>query len=171
MLYQSGFRTNHSTLLFQQTFVLMKTNIFALLKCLQKTSGSRSIYSSWSYVFKTSSRRVQDTLRKRLQDIFKTSSRRFQDGFKTSLKRLAKTSSKRLAKMSSRRLVKTSSRHLQDIVLQRCLQEIFETYYQVKLQNDFKVAQFCNTVSRRLREIFKTFLRRTTKTVIYRRFA
>ena len=36
--------------------VFIKTNIFALVLRLQKTSWSRSIYSSWSYVFKTSSR-------------------------------------------------------------------------------------------------------------------
>ena len=58
-------------------------------------------------------RRLEDVFRFRLQ---KTSSRRFQDIFKT----------------SSRRLAKTSLRHLQD-VLQRCLQEVFKTYHQVKL--------------------------------------
>ena len=49
---------------------------------LQKTSWSRPIYSSWLYVFKTSSRRFQDvfkTFRRRLQNVFKTSSRRLQD--------------------------------------------------------------------------------------------
>ena len=34
-----------------------------------KTSWSRPIYSSWPYIFKTSSRRFQDVLQKRLQDI------------------------------------------------------------------------------------------------------
>ena len=53
-----------------------------------KTSWSRQLYLSWSYVFKTSSRRFQD--------IFMMSSRCFQDAFKTSSRRLAKTSSKRL---------------------------------------------------------------------------
>ena len=63
--------------------VLIKTNIFALLIRLQKTSSrrlqvswSRPIYSSWSYVFKTSSRRLTKMSSKRLQDVFKTSSRR-----------------------------------------------------------------------------------------------
>ena len=51
--------------------VLIKTNIFALLIRLQKTSSSRPTYSSWSHVFKASSRR--------LQDVLKTSSRRPQD--------------------------------------------------------------------------------------------
>ena len=50
---------------------LIKTNMFALALRLQKTSWSRPIYSSWPYVFKTSSRRFQN--------VFKTSSRRFQD--------------------------------------------------------------------------------------------
>ena len=53
-------------------------------------------------------------MQKRLQDIFKTSSKRFENVFKTSW------------------------RHLQD-VLQRCLQDIFKTYYQVEL---FLVTQF-----------------------------
>ena len=51
-----------------------------------KTSSSRSTYSSWSYVFKTSSRRFQDVLKtssRRLQDVLKTSSRHLQDVFKT----------------------------------------------------------------------------------------
>ena len=43
----------------QDNFI--KTNIFALVKRLQKTSWSRPIYSSWSYVFKTSSRRLAKT--------------------------------------------------------------------------------------------------------------
>ena len=105
-----------------------------------KTSWSRPIYSSWPYVFKTSSRR--------LQDVFKTSSRRLgQDQYI----RLGYTSSGRLQdvfKTSSRCLAKTSSRHLQD-VLQRYLQDVFKTYHQVKL---FLLA--------RLWEAFNTFLRR-----------
>ena len=74
--------------------------------------------TSFVFVFR---RRLQDVLIKtnvvalftRLQ---KTSSRRLQDVLKTSSKRLAKT----------------SSRHLQD-VFQRCLQDVFKTYHQVKL--------------------------------------
>ena len=70
-----------------------------------KTSWSRQIYSSYSFVFR---RRLQDVFIKtnifalviRLQDVFKTFSRRLQYVFKT------------------------SSRHLQDV---------FKTYYQVKL--------------------------------------
>ena len=73
-----------------------------------KMSWSRPIYSSWRYVFKTSSRyfqdalktfsrRLQDVMQKRLQGIFKTSSRRFED------------------------------------VLQRYLQDVFKMYHQVKL--------------------------------------
>ena len=61
--------------------VLIKTNMFALALRLQKTSWSRPIYSSWPYVFKTSSRHLQDVFKtSRLQDIFKTSCK---DIFKT----------------------------------------------------------------------------------------
>ena len=68
--------------------VLIKTSIFALLIRLQKTktSSSRRTYSSWSYVFKSSSRRFLDVFKtssRRFQDIFKTSSSRLQDIFKT----------------------------------------------------------------------------------------
>ena len=56
--------------------VLIKTNMFALALRLQKTSWSRPIYLSWPYVFKTSSRR--------LQDVFRTSSRHLHDVLKTS---------------------------------------------------------------------------------------
>ena len=106
-----------------------------------KTSYSRPIYSSWPYVFKTSSRRLaktssrrfQDVLQRRLQDFFMASSRRFQD------------------------VLKTSSRHLQD-VLQRYLQDVFKVYHQVNL---FQLT--------RPQELFNTFLRRSfPKTAICR---
>ena len=87
-----------------------------------KTSWSRPIYSSCPYVFKTSSRHLQDVLPRRLQDVFKT---------------------------SSRRLANTSWRHLQDVL---------KTYHQVKL--------FLLTS---LWEVFNMFVRRTAKTVVYRR--
>ena len=50
---------------------LIKTNMFALALRLQKTSCSRPIYSSWPYVFKTSSRRFQVVLQIYLQGFFK----------------------------------------------------------------------------------------------------
>ena len=78
--------------------VLIKTNMFALALRLQKTSWSRPIYLSWPYLFKTSS--------KRLQNVFKSSSRRLQDVFKTFWRRLqdvSKTSSRLSAKIPSRR--------------------------------------------------------------------
>ena len=124
--------------------VLVKINIFALAIRLQKTS----------------SRRFQDVLPKRLQDIFKTSSRRFQDFFKASCKDVFNTVSRHLARTSLRHpqdVFKTFWRHLQD-VLERYLQDVFKTYHQVKL--------FLLTS---LRDVFNTFLRRTAKTVIYRR--
>ena len=87
----------------------------------------------------------------------KTSSRRLgQDQYIF----LSHTSPGRLAKTPSRRIedvFKTSSRHLQDI-LQRCLQDVFKTYHQVKL--------FLLTS---LRDVFNTFPRRTWKSVICRR--
>ena len=83
------------------------------------------------------------------EDVFKTSSRRLgQDQYI----RLGHTSSRRLQdvfKTSSRRLAKTSSRHLQDVL---------KMYHQVKL--------FLLTS---LWEVFNMFVRRTAKTVVYRR--
>ena len=81
-----------------------------------KTPSSRPTYSSWSYVFKTSSRRFQDVFKTSCKNVFKTSSRRLQD------------------------VLKTSSRHLQDV---------FKTYYQVKV---FLVTQF--------QDIFETYSKR-----------
>ena len=124
--------------------VLIKTNMFALALRLQKTSSRRLDQDQYIRLGHTSSRR--------LQNVFKTSSRRLQDIFKTSCKNVFKTSSRRLQDV-----LKTSSRHLQD-VLQRYLQDVFKTYHQVKL--------FLLT---NLRDVFNTFLRRTAKTVIYRR--
>ena len=99
-----------------------------------KTLWSKPIYSSWSYVFKTSSRRLAKAPSRHLQDVFKTSLRhlqgfllrRLQDVFKrkTSLRYLQnafKTFWRRLQD-----LLNTSSRHLE-----WCLQEVFKTYYKV----------------------------------------
>ena len=111
--------------------VLIKTNIFVLVICLQD-------------VFKTfSSRHLEDILQKHLEDIFKTSLRPLQD---VVLSRLQDVLQKRLEdifKKCSRcfgNVFKTSSRRLQ-----RCLQEVFKAYYQVKL---FLVIQF--------QDVFKT---------------
>ena len=89
--------------------VLIKTNIFALVIRLQKTSSRRFGQDQYIHLGHTPSRRLQDVLQKRLQDIFKTScksvlkisSRRRQD--------VSKTSSRCLAKMSSRRFQEVSS--------------------------------------------------------------
>ena len=48
-----------------------------------KTFWSRPIYSSWPYVFKTSSRRLQDVFKTSSRRLAKTSSRHLQDIFKT----------------------------------------------------------------------------------------
>ena len=53
-----------------------------------KTSWSRHIYSSWPYVFKTSSRRLAKMSSRRFQDVFKTSWRRLEEAFKAFWKRL-----------------------------------------------------------------------------------
>ena len=164
----------------QQTFALMKTSfVFVVGRCLEdvfktsssrwiyclnhsslednfKTSWSRPVYSSWPYVFKTSSRRltktslrrfqevfktscknVFDTSLRRLQDVLKTSSRRLQNFFKTSCKSVLKTSSRRLQdvlKISSRRLAKMPSRRWRIIRLnclprsRICLGHTFEKF-------------------------------------------
>ena len=71
--------------------VLIKTNMFALALRLQKTSWSRPIYSSWLYVFKTSSRRFQDVFKTSCKNVFKTSSRRLQDVLQRYLQDVFKT--------------------------------------------------------------------------------
>ena len=78
--------------------VLIKTNIFVLVVCLED-------------VFKTFSRRLQDVLPGRLEDVLKMSSRY-----------LAKTSSRHLQDVLARRLqdiFKTSSRHLAKMTFSR----------------------------------------------------
>ena len=156
--------------------ILTKTNIFALLIRLQKTSSRRLDQDQYirldhissrhlQDVFKRSSRRLQDLLQKRLQDIFKTSLRRFQDVFKTFSRRfqdvlqnVLKTSSRCLQDIFKTRLkrlqdvFKTFWKRLQDI-LQRFLHEGFKTDDQLFLLN-------CSVL------VFKTFLRPTAKTVI-----
>ena len=153
----------------QQTFVFMETSWRRL-----SFSSSEDVFKTFSRhiqnvfktscknVFKTSSRRLQDVLPRRRQNFFKTSSRRlaktssrhFQDVFKTFSRRLQdfKTSSRRLRdvlKTSSRRLAKMPSKRFQDI----------PSSYTVLL-NKFSIC---------LQDVFTTFLRRSAKTVIYRR--
>ena len=89
--------------------VLIKTNIFALVIRFQD-------------VFKTSSRCLAKTSSRRFKDVFNTSSRHLQD-ILASLRRLQNVF------MTS---AKASLRYLQG-VLQRCLQDVLKTYYQVKL--------------------------------------
>ena len=96
--------------------------------------------------------RLGHTSSRCLQDVFKTFSRHFQDVFKTSCKKVFKTSSRHFEDV-----FKTFSRHLQH-VLPRRLQDVFKTYHQVK-----------GFLLTRLPDLFNTFLRRTAKTVIYRR--
>ena len=65
--------------------VLIKTNMFTLALCLQKTSSRRLGEDQYIRLGYTSSRR--------LQDVFKTSSRHLQDVFKTSSRHLQDVSS------------------------------------------------------------------------------
>ena len=94
---------DHKLLLWRRVEDVFKTNVCwdKSSEDVFKTSWSRPIYSSSSYVFKTSSRR-------------------FQDFFKTSSRRLAITSSRRLQnfyKMFCKNIFKTSSKHLQDLFM------------------------------------------------------
>ena len=130
----------------QQTFVLMKTSWRRL-----------SFSSSKDVLMKTNIFLLITVFRRRLgQDqyirLVHTSIRCFQDVFKTSCQNVFKTFSRRLQDVfetSSRSLANTSWRHLQDVL---------KTYHQVKL--------FLLTS---LWEVFNMFVRRTAKTVVYRR--
>ena len=104
--------------------VLIKTNIFALLIRLQKTSSRCLDQDQHIRLGHTSSRRLQYVLRKRIKDVFKTSLKHLQDVL-----------------LRRQDISKTSSRHLQDVfkTFWKCLQDIFKTYYQVK---PFLVTQF-----------------------------
>ena len=159
----NSIRTSH------QTFVLMKTSwrrledVFRLR--LQRTSWRRledvliktNIFALAIRYQKTSSRSLQDVLVKtnvfvlaiRPQDVFKTFSRRLarrlQYVFKRSCKNVFKTSSRRLQDV-----LKTSWRRLGKICLRRF--------------NMFKLFLLTS-----LRDVVNTLLRRTAKTVIYRR--
>ena len=78
------------------------------LQDIFKVSWLRLIYSSWSYIFKTYSRRLQDVFKTSCQNIFKTSSRRLaktssrypQNAFKTFCKDVFKTFSRRIIRVN-----------------------------------------------------------------------
>ena len=144
----------------------MKTSWRRLLSSSSEDS-SRQTYSLYLYVSRrrldqdqyirighTSSRRLQEVLEKRLQDIFKAFSRRLQDIFKTSSKRLRDVLQKRLQDV-----FKTSSRHLQDAfeTFWRRLQDIFNT----SCKDVFKalserIILLCSS----FQDIFKTYSQR-----------
>ena len=72
--------------------ILIKTNMFTLALCLQRTS-SRRLQDQNICLGYTSSRCIRDVFKtssRRLQDIFKKSSRHLQDVFKTSSRRTIK---------------------------------------------------------------------------------
>ena len=133
---------SHSLLLPKQTFVLMKTSfVFAFRRCLQDVLIKTNIF-----VMVIRLQDVFKTFPRRLQDVFKTSSRRLQGVFKTSSRPLAKTSSRRFENV-----FKTSSRRFQDVLSSQSV--------------------VGNTISRHLRDVFRTFLTCTAKTIICWRFA
>ena len=103
--------------------VVIKSNIFTLLICLQKTFSRH-----FQDFFKTSSRRIAKTyiLPRCLQDVFKTSLRSLA---KMSLRRpqnVFKTSCKNVFKRFQD-VLQTSSRHLQDI-LKTSSKDVFKTF-------------------------------------------
>ena len=110
--------------------VLIMRNIFALLIRLQMTSWSRPIYSSWSYVFETSSRSFQDFLKKTSSKHLQDVSKMFQDVFKTSswhLQDFFKTSSRKTSRKSVFKTFKTFWRCLQNIFKTSC-KDVFNTF-------------------------------------------
>ena len=125
--------------------ILIKTNIFALVMRLQKTSSRRLSKDQYIRLGHTSSKRLQDVFPRCLQDVFQTKT-------SFSCKKIFKTSSRHLREIfekSSRRPAKMSSRRFRDV----------SSSYSVL------VIKF----SRCLQDAFTTFLRRTAKTVIYRK--
>ena len=136
-----------------QTFVLMKTP----WRCLSssssedvfKTSWSWGIYSPYSYVFRW--RLDQDQYIR----LGHTSSRHFPQVFNMSSRHLQDVS-----KMFQH-VLKTFSKRLQDIFKTSC-KDVFKTLS----RRIIKLNCSCYTISRCLRDLFKTFLRSTAKTVI-----
>ena len=86
--------------------VLIKTNIFALVINLEKTSSrhlqnvlvNTNIFASWPYAFKTFSGGFKDVLPRSLQDIFETSSRHLPNTSSRHRKEVFKTSYKSVFK-------------------------------------------------------------------------
>ena len=146
---------------------MIKTNIFTLVIRLQKTFSRRLVQDQYIPLGHTSSRRLQDILPRRLQ----TFPRRLQDFLQEHLQGICKTFSRR-----SEDVFKTSSKRLQD-VLQNCLQDIFKKFsghfqevFQWCFQEVFKTYHLAKLfLLICIRDVFNTFLRRTAKTVIYRR--
>ena len=121
--------------------VFIKMNMFASALCLQKMSSRRlqDVLAKTNIfflairlqdVFKTYSRRLQDVLQKRLQDIFKMSSRRFEYVLKTSSKCLQDVLPRRLQDIL-KNVFKRFWRRLQD-VFQRYLQDVSKTLRRIQ---------------------------------------
>ena len=123
-----------------------------------------------------SSRRVAKTFWRRLQEVLKTFSIPLENIFKTSSKYVFKTFSRRIVKFNCLTRVqhvletsgKPSSRHLQDIfkTSSRRLEKMSSRHLQDLSSSSTVIV---STSSRRFWDVFKMFLWRTAKTVIYRR--
>ena len=89
---------DQNLLLWRRVEDVLKTNVCwdKSSEDVFKMSWSRPIYSSWSYVFKTSSRRFQDFFKTSSRRLAITSLRRLQNFFKMFCKNVFKTFSKRL---------------------------------------------------------------------------
>ena len=92
--------TKHSSWWRRLQDVLIKTNIFALVIRLQKTSSRRLGQDQYIRLVHTSSRRLQDVFKTSSRRLAKTSSRHLQDVFKTSCKDIFKTFSRRIIKLN-----------------------------------------------------------------------
>ena len=130
----------------QQTFILMKTSfVFVFKRRLQDVLIKTNISLLIIRLQKTSwSRPIYSSC----PYVFKISSRIFQDFFKTTSRQLQD-------------VFKTSSKRLQDVSQIR-LEGIFKTFW----RRIIKLNCFCKTS---LWEVFNMFVRRTAKTVVYRR--
>ena len=130
---------------------------------LQKTSWSRRIFSPYSYVFKMSTRhfdqdkyiRLGDTSSRRLQDVFKIPPRCFQD-------------------VLTRRLQDVLQKRLQDIFKTSwgCFEDVLKKSWRHLLgkMSSRSIKDVLKTLSiRMVNLVFSTFLRRTAKSVIYRK--
>ena len=105
-------------------WILLQTTVFALRLTNMLSTSQRLVNKNsltWSYVFKTSWRCLQDVFARRLEDVLKTF---LQDVLKTSWRRMDKTNILVLTETSSEnvwltRIYSSSSRRLEDVFWRR----------------------------------------------------